>query len=118
MRATSALIGAPVIGAFLSSGLALAQPASTGDAAIDTGPEEGTSFTLGARVGGRQTTRVRLAVHAPAPHHRYRAHSKSAASERSNLIQKHLVRLVNRSGIALSASSWAASYSRRERWRE
>jgi outer membrane protein len=51
MRATSALTGATIIGALLSSGLALAQPASIGGAAMGTDAEEGTSFTLGAGVG-------------------------------------------------------------------
>jgi outer membrane protein len=52
MRAKSALtVGAPMVGALLSSGLALAQPASIGDAAFDPDPGEGTSFTLGAGVG-------------------------------------------------------------------
>jgi MipA family protein len=43
-----------MIGALLSSGLALAQPASTGEAAIDpvdTGPGAGVNFTLGAGAG-------------------------------------------------------------------
>ena len=55
MRTTSALTtGATVIGALLSSGLALAQPASTGDAVVDpveTGPGAGMNFTLGAGAG-------------------------------------------------------------------
>jgi outer membrane scaffolding protein for murein synthesis (MipA/OmpV family) len=55
MRTTSALTtGAAVIGALLSSGLALAQPASTGDAVVDpadTGPGQGLNFTLGAGAG-------------------------------------------------------------------
>jgi MipA family protein len=54
MRAKSALtVGAPIIGALLSSGLALAQPASTGGAAVhpaDT-PGRGIQFTLGAGMG-------------------------------------------------------------------
>ena len=43
-----------MIGALLSSGLALAQPASTGDAVLDPvgpGPGQGVSFTLGAGAG-------------------------------------------------------------------
>jgi outer membrane protein len=42
-----------MIGALLSSGLALAQPASMGDAVepVDTGPGKGMRFTLGAGVG-------------------------------------------------------------------
>jgi outer membrane protein len=55
MRTTSAVTaGAAVIGALLSSGLALAQPASTGDAGIDpvdTRTAQGMSFTLGAGAG-------------------------------------------------------------------
>jgi MipA family protein len=54
MRATSALAsGATMIGALLSSGLALAQPASMGDAVepVDTSPGQGMRFTLGAGVG-------------------------------------------------------------------
>jgi outer membrane protein len=55
MRTTSALtIGTAMIGALLSSGLALAQPASTGDAVfdpVDTGPGQGMNFTLGAGAG-------------------------------------------------------------------
>jgi outer membrane protein len=55
MRTLSALTtGAVLIGALLSSGLVLAQPASTGDAVldpVDTGLGEGMSFTLGAGVG-------------------------------------------------------------------
>jgi outer membrane protein len=55
MRTLSALTtGAVLIGALLSSGLVLAQPASTGDAvleSVDTDPGEGMSFTLGAGVG-------------------------------------------------------------------
>jgi MipA family protein len=55
MRKTSALTtGAAVIGVLLSSGLALAQPASTGDAVldpVDTDPGQGVSFTLGAGAG-------------------------------------------------------------------
>jgi outer membrane protein len=55
MRATSALtIGAAMIGALLSSSLALAQPASTGDAVFDpvgTAPGQGMNFTLGAGAG-------------------------------------------------------------------
>ena len=55
MRATSPLIIAvAMIGALFSSGLALAQPASTGEAAIDpvdTDPGPGINFTLGAGAG-------------------------------------------------------------------
>lgn len=52
MRTLSALTtGAVLIGALLSSGLALAQPASTGDAVLDSVDTEGMSFTLGAGVG-------------------------------------------------------------------
>jgi MipA family protein len=55
MRATSPLITAvAMIGALFSSGLALAQPASTGEAVIDpvdTGPGAGMNFTLGAGAG-------------------------------------------------------------------
>jgi outer membrane protein len=43
-----------MIGALLSSGLALAQPASMGDAevdTVDTGPGQGLKFTLGAGAG-------------------------------------------------------------------
>ena len=55
MRATSPLITAiAMIGALFSSGLALAQPASTGETAIDpvdTSPGAGMNFTLGAGAG-------------------------------------------------------------------
>jgi outer membrane protein len=55
MRKTSSLTtSAALIGALLSSGLAVAQPASTGDAVtapIDTGAGAGVNFTLGAGVG-------------------------------------------------------------------
>jgi hypothetical protein len=51
LRAASALSGAPIIGALLSSGLDLPQPASIGDAAFDADPGEGMRFTLGAGVG-------------------------------------------------------------------
>jgi MipA family protein len=55
MRLKSAsTIGATLIGALLSSGLALAQPASTGDAGIepvDTGTTGGLRVTLGAGAG-------------------------------------------------------------------
>jgi outer membrane protein len=55
MGATSALMtGAAVIGGLLSSGLALAQPASTGDAGIDpvdTQTARGLRVTLGAGAG-------------------------------------------------------------------
>jgi outer membrane protein len=55
MHITSALTtSAVLIGALLSSGLALAQPASTGDAVVDpvdTGPRAGVNFTVGAGVG-------------------------------------------------------------------
>jgi MipA family protein len=55
MRTTSALTtGAAVIGVLLSSGVALAQPASTGDADIDpvdTQTAQGLRFTLGAGAG-------------------------------------------------------------------
>jgi outer membrane protein len=55
MRTTSAsTAGAAITGALLSSGLALAQPASTGDAVVDpveTGPGAGMNFTLGAGAG-------------------------------------------------------------------
>ena len=55
MRTTSALTtGAAVIGVLLSSGVALAQPASTGDAGIDpvdTQTAQGLRFTLGAGAG-------------------------------------------------------------------
>jgi hypothetical protein len=36
--------GAAMIGALLIGGLALAQPASIGDATVDPGPTEGMSF--------------------------------------------------------------------------
>jgi outer membrane protein len=53
--ATAALIATAVaVGALLSSGTALAQPASTGDAVFDThesAPGQGMNFTLGAGVG-------------------------------------------------------------------
>jgi outer membrane protein len=50
---TSALVGTvAMIGASLASGLALAQPAGTGGAAVgDTEPGQGISFTLGAGLG-------------------------------------------------------------------
>jgi outer membrane protein len=55
MRATSVLTtGAAMVAALLSSGLALAQPASTGDAVFDpvgTDPGRGMNFTLGAGAG-------------------------------------------------------------------
>jgi MipA family protein len=54
MRTTSLMAAVVMIGALLSSGLALAQPANTGDAVIDpvdTGPGEGMNFTLGAGAG-------------------------------------------------------------------
>jgi MipA family protein len=55
MRTRSALTtGAAVIGVLLSSGLALAQPASTGDAVVDpveAASGQGMSFTLGAGAG-------------------------------------------------------------------
>jgi hypothetical protein len=54
MRPTSTLTaGVALIGALLSSGLALAQPASMGDAVdpVDTGPGQGMSFTLRAGAG-------------------------------------------------------------------
>jgi MipA family protein len=55
MRTTPALTTAgAMIGALLSSTLALAQPASTGDAVVDpveTGPGQGMNFTLGAGAG-------------------------------------------------------------------
>jgi outer membrane scaffolding protein for murein synthesis (MipA/OmpV family) len=55
MRATSVLTtGAAMVAALLSSGLALAQPASTGDAVVDpvdTDPGRGMNFTLGAGAG-------------------------------------------------------------------
>jgi MipA family protein len=55
MRKTPSLTAAVVlIGALLSGGLALAQPASTGDAVldpVDPGPGRGVSFTLGAGAG-------------------------------------------------------------------
>jgi outer membrane protein len=55
MRATSPLITAvATIAALLCSGLALAQPASTGDAVsdpVDPGPGAGVNFTLGAGAG-------------------------------------------------------------------
>jgi MipA family protein len=52
MRAASALTaGAAMVGALLIGGPALAQPASTGDAAVDPGTGEDMSFTLGAGVG-------------------------------------------------------------------
>ena len=55
MRMTSApTIGAALLYVLLSGGLALAQPASTGDAVIDpvdTGPGPGMKFTLGAGAG-------------------------------------------------------------------
>jgi MipA family protein len=55
MRTLSALTTcALAIGTLLSSGLALAQPASTGDAVldpVDPGPGQGVSFTLGAGAG-------------------------------------------------------------------
>jgi MipA family protein len=55
MRTTSVLtISAALIGVLLSSGLALAQPASTGDAVVDpveTAPGQGLNFTLGAGAG-------------------------------------------------------------------
>jgi len=55
MRKTPSLTaGAALIGALLCSGLALAQPASTGDAVVDpveTGPGQGMNFTLGAGAG-------------------------------------------------------------------
>ena len=55
MRATSPLITAvATIAALLCSGLALAQPASTGDAVsdpVDPGPGAGVNFTVGAGAG-------------------------------------------------------------------
>ena len=58
MRATSPLITAvATIAALLSSGLALAQPASTGDAVsdpVDPGPGAGVNFTLGAGAGASE----------------------------------------------------------------
>jgi outer membrane scaffolding protein for murein synthesis (MipA/OmpV family) len=50
----SLTIGAALIGALLNSGLAIAQPASTGDAVVDpvdTRPGQGINFTLGAGAG-------------------------------------------------------------------
>jgi MipA family protein len=53
MRVTFSLMtGAVLIGAFLSSGgSALAPPANTGGATIESGPSQGTHYTLGAGVG-------------------------------------------------------------------
>ncbi len=53
MRVTFSLMtGAVLIGAFLSSGgSALAQPANTPGATIESGPSQGTHYTLGAGVG-------------------------------------------------------------------
>ncbi|HSA79850.1 MAG TPA: MipA/OmpV family protein, partial [Geminicoccaceae bacterium] len=52
MRTTTLMATVAMLGATLSSGLALGQPASTGDAAVvDTEAGEGISFTLGAGVG-------------------------------------------------------------------
>jgi MipA family protein len=54
MRTTSALtVGVALIWALWGSGLALAQPASMGDAVdpVDTGPGQGMKFTLGAGAG-------------------------------------------------------------------
>jgi MipA family protein len=53
-KAPSLATGAALIGVLLSSGFAIAQPASTGDAVVDpvdTGPGQGMNFTLGAGVG-------------------------------------------------------------------
>jgi outer membrane scaffolding protein for murein synthesis (MipA/OmpV family) len=53
-KAPSLTAGTAMIGALLSSGLALAQPASTGDVVsdpVDTGPGQGMNFTLGAGAG-------------------------------------------------------------------
>jgi outer membrane protein len=53
MRTSAVVIAVAVIGAWLSSGLALAQPASTGDAIdpVDTAPGDGIRVTLGAGAG-------------------------------------------------------------------
>jgi MipA family protein len=53
MRVTLILTtGTALIGAFVSSGgAALAQPANTGGATIESGPSQGTHYTLGAGVG-------------------------------------------------------------------
>ena len=51
---SAATIGASVIAVLLSGGIALAQPASTGDAVLDpthTGPGQGIRFSLGAGAG-------------------------------------------------------------------
>jgi outer membrane scaffolding protein for murein synthesis (MipA/OmpV family) len=53
-KASSLTAGTAMIGALLSSSLALAQPASTGDVVsepVDTGAGTGTNFTLGAGAG-------------------------------------------------------------------
>jgi outer membrane protein len=53
MRTSTLVIAVAVIGAWLSAGVALAQPASTGDAVdpVDTAPGDGISATLGAGAG-------------------------------------------------------------------
>ena len=53
-KASSLTIGAALIGALVNSGLAIAQPASTGDAVVDpvdTDPGRGINVTLGAGAG-------------------------------------------------------------------
>jgi MipA family protein len=53
MRTSTLVIAVAVIGAWLSAGVALAQPASTGDAVdpVDTAPGDGIRATLGAGAG-------------------------------------------------------------------